>query len=147
MIDAGETTPAQHAWHQLQATCALLTMAIAHDLAPVGITPLQLNTLHALHTSGGAPTIGQLAHVSALEPQSITMMMNRVEQHGWVRRMRDQPDHRVIRVELTDTGRAKLTAALPVEAAVIQAVFRHLPSETVTALTGLLEQLSPRAPP
>ncbi len=145
--DRTETTPAQHVWRQLQLTYALLTTAVAQGLAPAGITPAQLTALRLLDTDPEPPTVSELARRLQYENQAMTGLLDRLERHGWVRRVRDLPDRRAIRVELTAAGRAKLLEALPVEAAAIAAVFGHLVPEDVTALTKLLEQRSPRESP
>ncbi len=139
-----ETTPAQLAWRHLQATHALLTTAIAHGLAPVGITQPQLTALRRLHAAPAAPTVSDLACWLRYENQAMTGLLDRLERRGWVRRVRDQPDRRAIRVELTEAGRAKPAEALPVEAAVLAAVFGRLTSQDVMTLTGLLERLNLR---
>ena len=143
--DRSETTPAARTWRQLRAAHDALTITLEHGLAPLGITPLQLSILRALHTSPGPLTIGQLGRALALTQQAMTLMMDRVEQRGWVRRVRDLPDRRTIRVELTAAGQAKLVETLPVEAAIIEAMFGRLTPAEVTTLTGLLERLVPSA--
>ena len=75
----------------------------------------------------------------------MTHLLDRLEEHGWVRRVPDLPDRRTIRVELTETGQAKLAEALPVEATVIAAAFRHLRPDDSTRLAGLLARLDPSA--
>src|SRR3712207_2732295 len=92
----------------------------------LGLTPPQFNTLRALHVSGGSITITQFAHALAYVTQSMTTMLDRMEQREWVRRLRDLPDRCSIRVEFTTAGQAKLAEALAVEAVIITQAFGRL---------------------
>lgn len=55
-----------------------------------------------------APTIGALAEHLLLKHHSAVGLIDRLEEHGLVERVRDQRDRRQVRVHLTPEGLAKL---------------------------------------
>ncbi|WP_207461029.1 MarR family transcriptional regulator [Azospirillum sp. SYSU D00513] len=51
-------------------------------------------------------TVGQIGEKLFLESSTLTPLLKRLEQAGYVRRARDAADERLVRVRLTETGRA-----------------------------------------
>ncbi len=52
-------------------------------------------------------TQSELAEQLAVQGASITQLLQRMEEAGWVTRQRDPEDNRLVRVYLTEQGRAK----------------------------------------
>ena len=71
-----------------------------------GLTHVQHQLLVAIkgHPGSAAPTIGDLANYLLLRPHSAVELVDRAEAAGLVRRVPDQADARVVRVELTNRG-------------------------------------------
>lgn len=76
----------------------------------VGLTPAQHQLLLAVkgHAGERGPTIRELADYLLLRHHSTVELVNRVQAGGLVRRLGDPDDARVVRVELTDEGEARL---------------------------------------
>ncbi len=53
-------------------------------------------------------TIGELAAKEQVRPPTITVVVDRLQEHGLVRRRVDDDDRRVVRVEITNAGRRYL---------------------------------------
>ncbi|KQX25710.1 MULTISPECIES: MarR family winged helix-turn-helix transcriptional regulator [unclassified Sphingomonas] len=71
----------------------------------LGLTyPQYLVILALRHTDG--QTVGALGEHLFLESNTLTPLIKRLEAAGFVRRQRDTADERVVRVHLTDKGRA-----------------------------------------
>lgn len=71
----------------------------------LGLTyPQYLVILTLRHTDG--QTVGALGEHLFLESNTLTPLIKRLEAAGFVRRQRDTVDERVVRVHLTDQGRA-----------------------------------------
>jgi DNA-binding MarR family transcriptional regulator len=72
----------------------------------VGLTHVQHQLLVAIkgHPGEKPPTVGDLAGYLLLRPHSAVELVNRAEAAGFVRRLPDADDARVVRVELTATG-------------------------------------------
>ena len=71
----------------------------------LGLTYPQYLVLHALWEADGL-TIGAIAERLSLEPSTITPLVKRLEQAGFVARRRNPADEREVHVTLTDAGRA-----------------------------------------
>jgi DNA-binding MarR family transcriptional regulator len=74
-------------------------------LDQLGITYPQFLVLSALWEEDGR-TIGAIAERLDLEPSTITPLVKRLEQSGFVTRQRNPTDERQVNVRLTDRGRA-----------------------------------------
>ncbi|MGT2514628.1 MarR family winged helix-turn-helix transcriptional regulator [Sphingomonas panni] len=87
------------------------TIAINRTYKPMldrmGITYPQFLVLLTLSESDEGMTIGAIAERLALEPSTITPLAKRMEAAGLVVRLRNPDDERQVRVQLTDTGRAR----------------------------------------
>ena len=82
-------------------------------------------------------TPSRLAHYLTQETQSVTGLIDRMEKQGWVRRVRDLPDRRAIRLELTPEGESKLDETLAPGIAVTEELFTQLkPDEVMLVLLG-----------
>ncbi|MGZ4204520.1 MAG: MarR family winged helix-turn-helix transcriptional regulator [Actinomycetota bacterium] len=75
-----------------------------------GITAAQHQLLLAVrgHRDPRGPTIGDLADYLVSRHHSVVGLVDRAETAGLVVRAQDPDDHRVVRVELTDTGAQRL---------------------------------------
>jgi DNA-binding transcriptional ArsR family regulator len=84
----------------------------------IGINPTDLNCLNIL-SLGGEITAGQLAQATGLTTASITGVVDRLEQAGYVRRERDSRDRRrvVIHLIIEPVLRDVVAAFAPVLAA------------------------------
>jgi len=89
----------------------------AHDL-----THAQWRPLYRLLT-GECDTMAALARDEAQDPGAMTRALDRLEAKGLVRRERSLQDRRVVKLVLTDAGRA---AAQPVPAVLAEVMNAHL---------------------
>lgn len=83
-------------------------LAINRTYKPVldqlGLTYPQYLVLHALWEKDGL-TISAIAERLALEPSTVTPLVKRMEQAGFLDRRRNPKDERQVQVRLTDKGR------------------------------------------
>jgi uncharacterized protein YeaO (DUF488 family)/DNA-binding MarR family transcriptional regulator len=77
-----------------------------------GLTPAQHQLLLAIrgHDKPLAPTVGEVADYLLLRHHSTVGLVDRAEDAGLVYRTRDEEDHRVVRLHLTDAGAESLEA-------------------------------------
>lgn len=84
------------------------TIAINRAYKPLldqlGLTYPQYLVLHTLWEADGL-TIGAIGERLALEPSTITPLVKRMEQAGFVTRLRNPQDERQVQVRLTPRGR------------------------------------------
>ncbi|MCU1393963.1 MAG: MarR family transcriptional regulator [Ilumatobacteraceae bacterium] len=96
-----------------------LSRSIDHQLKVVfdqhGLEAWEYDLLAALRRTG-APfelTAGELLSALMITSGAVTNRIDRLEQRGYVRRLKDADDRRVVRVQLTPAGRRVIDAALP----------------------------------
>jgi MarR family multiple antibiotic resistance transcriptional regulator len=82
-----------------------------HRLRPAGVSPVQFRALSLVRLLPQPVTPSILALHLALDSRTVSDLVSRLEQSGWVRRVRDLPDRRAVRLELTDEGDTVLRAA------------------------------------
>lgn len=76
--------------------------------AAAGLTAAQHQLLLCIrgHPDARGPTIGELADYLLLRHHSVVGLVDRADVAGLVSRARDDQDHRVVRVRLTEVGAA-----------------------------------------
>lgn len=89
----------------LYSTTIAINRAYKPLLDDLGVTYPQYLVLTALSESDGL-TIGAIADRLALEPSTITPLVKRLEQAGFVGRQRNADDERQVNVTLTEKGRS-----------------------------------------
>jgi DNA-binding MarR family transcriptional regulator len=129
------------AWRQLYLTYSTIFKAIERAIAPTGATLPQALALATIKAGPGPITPSRLAHYLTQETQSVTGLIDRMEKQGWVRRVRDLPDRRAIRLELTDEGEAKLAETTGPSTATESRMFDLLSPAELETLAGLLERV------
>ncbi|MER7621055.1 MarR family transcriptional regulator [Streptomyces sp. NPDC126503] len=77
-------------------------------LEPVGITPAQSRLLRTVATYAEPPRMADLAARLEVVPRAVTSLVDGLEASGRVRRAPDPANRRVVRIELTEEGRATL---------------------------------------
>lgn len=107
--------------------------------AAVGLTGTQHQLLLAIRGHGESPSIREVADHLMLRHHSAVELVGRAEAAGLVRRVADPADQRVVRLELTREGSAKVEA---LAAAHLEELSRLRPR-----FTGLWEGLPDEPPP
>ena len=84
----------------------------AQQARAAGLTPAHHQLLLAIRGHGDpqGPTIGEVADYLLLRHHSTVGLVDRAEAAGLVRRVRSEDDHRVVRLQLTPDGAARLEA-------------------------------------
>ncbi|NLV55886.1 MAG: winged helix-turn-helix transcriptional regulator [Acidimicrobiales bacterium] len=73
-----------------------------------GLTPAQHQLLLAIRGHSGRPAVGDVVDHLQLRHHSVVELIDRAERADLVRRVGDDADHRVVRLELTDEGARRL---------------------------------------
>lgn len=107
-------------------------------LDKLGLTYPQYLVILALSHEDGL-TVGDLGDRLFLESNTLTPLIKRLEAAGFVSRRRDSVDERVVRVSLTDRGRAAGEGAACLRPELIEAT--GLPSYDLNRLLQLLNRL------
>lgn len=106
-----------------------------------GLTPAQHQLLLAVRGHGDprGPTIGEVADYLLLRHHSTVELVDRAEAAGLVVRTRDEADHRIMRLQLSDDGAARIEALSALHLEELKRLAPHLP--------GTWEDLVPVQPP
>src|SRR6516165_3267694 len=97
-------SPEQEAALSVLRTGDQLQIRLARLLREHGLTPSQYNVLRILRGEGQPLPILEIASRTITVVPGITGLIDRLEQAGFVNRVRCAKDHRVIYVALTDQG-------------------------------------------
>ncbi len=113
-------------------------------LEPLGITPAQSRLLRLVsHYDGDQPPrMADLAARLEVVPRAVTTLVDGLEAAECVRRAPDPANRRVIRIELTDTGRATLRRLRNARTDAAEEILAPLTAEQREVLGGLLNALT-----
>ena len=117
-----------------------LALQIDRRLAVHDLTHAQWLPLYRLARGDGC-TVAGLARDQALDPGAMTRALDRLEAKGLVRRERSQQDRRVVKLALTDEGRAASQLVPPVLADVLNAHLAGFTEAEWQLLLSLLQRL------
>ncbi|WP_406859454.1 MarR family transcriptional regulator [Streptomyces sp. HUAS MG47] len=115
-------------------------------LEPVGITPAQSRLLRTVAHYDRPPRMADLAARLEVVPRAVTSLVDGLEAAGRVRRAPDPTNRRVVRIELTDAGRATLRELRSARRAAAEDILAPLTGEQRDLLGGLLSALVDPAP-
>lgn len=107
-------------------------------LKPLGLTYTQYIVFLVLWEKDGL-TVGELGEKLLLDNGTLSPLLKKLEQAGYVRRERSRDDERVVVITLTEAGRALREKAKDVPAKVAGCL--DLPPEKAQILYGLLYEL------
>ncbi|WP_415953062.1 MarR family winged helix-turn-helix transcriptional regulator [Streptomyces sp. KLOTTS4A1] len=107
----------------------------------LGITPAQSRLLRALAHYDRPPRMADLAARMEVVPRAVTTLVDGLEESGRVRRAPDPDNRRVIRIELTDAGRAALASLRDARRQAAQDILAPLTAEQREVFGGLLSAL------
>ncbi|MBU3869208.1 MarR family transcriptional regulator [Streptomyces sp. 4503] len=127
---------------QLLRLTRRLHRAQKRHMEPLGITPAQSRLLRTVSHSDQPPRMADLAQRLEVVPRAVTTLVDALEAHGSVRRVPDPSSRRVVRIELTDTGRATLRALREARRAAAEDILAPLSDQQRDALGDLLDTLS-----
>ncbi|MFV0131083.1 MarR family winged helix-turn-helix transcriptional regulator [Streptomyces sp. HMX112] len=111
------------------------------ESAGIAITPAQSRLLRTLLHYDTPPRMADLAARLEVVPRAVTSLVDGLEAGGRVRRVPDPANRRVIRIELTDTGRDTLRQLRTARLAAAEDILAPLTAEQREVLGGLLSAL------
>jgi DNA-binding MarR family transcriptional regulator len=112
---------------------------LGRDSVPISRT--RLGVLYSLHTAGPA-RITDLARTEHITQPSMTALVSRLEQEGWVERRTEPTDGRVVNVAITSAGVAVLEQAMTTRNEILRARLAQLAPAEQTALLAALPALA-----
>ncbi|MFD6274177.1 MarR family winged helix-turn-helix transcriptional regulator [Streptomyces sp. NPDC060209] len=113
----------------------------SRQLEPIGITPAQFRLLRTTAHYDGPPRMADLAERLDVVPRAVTTLVDGLEASGRVRRAPDPANRRVVRIEITEEGRAVLRSMRDARKAAAEDILAPLTAEQREVLGGLLTAL------
>jgi DNA-binding MarR family transcriptional regulator len=135
---------------QLRRTADLLHSASLHLLrrAAQADSGMDLDgpraSLLSILVFAGPQPMNKLAQWERVTPAAITKLVGALEQAGLARRVRDDGDRRVVRVEATEQGRERLMAGRAARVGVVSDLLRGLPAVELALLQRATEIIEER---
>ena len=134
-------SPQEEALLSVVRTSDQLQIRSARLLREHGLTPSQYNILRILRGEGKPLPILEIASRTIAVVPGITGLIDRLEQAGFVNRVRCQNDRRVIYVELNEKGQEVLAALDEPLLALHKRLLGHLSQAELKELSRLLEKV------
>jgi MarR family transcriptional regulator, 2-MHQ and catechol-resistance regulon repressor len=134
-------SPEQEAALNVLRTSDQLQIRFARLLRGHGLTPSQYNVLRILRGEGKPLPILEIASRTVAVVPGITGLIDRLEQAGFVNRLRCEKDRRVIYVALADHGATTLAALDEPLVALHRKLLGHLSQAELKELIRLLEKV------
>jgi MarR family 2-MHQ and catechol resistance regulon transcriptional repressor len=123
----------------VRASDSIMAKTTSH-LESLGVTTGQFAVLEALLHLGPMcqHTLGKKLLRSA---GNVTLVVDNLERHGWVRRERQVEDRRMIQIHLTPKGRRLITRVFPEHAKVVAKVMSQLTAAEQEQLRQIARKL------
>ena len=122
----------------LLARASELASAEFHaELAALGVPVPVWRVLAVL--SGGESSVGRLASACLIKQPTMTKLLDRMATEGLVERRRGEGDGRAVRVALTEAGRARAAALIPLARAHEARLLSEAPEGDAAALRRALK--------
>lgn len=143
---AGETKSGvdAHAAYLIRQAAGALRGALDKALEPVGLTHPQFAVLAILDLYPGASG-AELARLSQLTPQTLTVITRNLAAAGLVRRTPVSQAQRQIPYELTDIGGAALADGKRIASAIEERILRGLGTDEIATVKAWLVEVAKRA--
>lgn len=123
---------------RLYATSRLVTRLYQPVLDPLGLTYPQYIVLMILWEDAPCP-VSHIGERALLNTNTLTPLLKRLEQLGYVRRQRQMGDERVVEISLTEAGAALKSRCVYIPMELFK--MANFPLDKVEALKGLLDEL------
>lgn len=137
-------SPGQEAALAILRTADSLQICFARLFRAHGLTPSQYNILRILRGEGAPLPILEIASRTVTVVPGITGLVDRLERAGLLRRRRCEADRRVVRAELTESGKEALASLDEPLARLHRELLGHLDAAELGQLIALLDKARSR---
>jgi DNA-binding MarR family transcriptional regulator len=137
--------PKMRAWMLLHQTNSSMIKCEDKQFGPLGITTQQHAVLMAVKFSPTPPTLTQIADWVDRHINSITLIVDRMEKSGLVKRVRNTHDRRSFRLMMTAKGEKHLQTGIETGTPLIQEMLNCLTNEELQAMSEFLEKIRTKA--
>ena len=118
-----------------------LAKLVERSLLESGLSLPQMLLLGALYWDGRALVPRRMRNTLVVEAQSLTGLIDRLEEGGWAKRLKHPKDRRKIRVQITPKGRSKYEEAAAHSDKTAETYFKALTAGERNQLRAVLMKL------
>ena len=133
--------PRFRSWIAVGRACQLMQQVLTRALAELDIKPPHLDILVNLYRYDGL-TQQDLARKLLVGRSNMSMLLPQMEKRGLLVRSGDARDKRVLRLSLTEEGKALTERAMTIQTAVIERTLSHTPIERCQELAETMETVA-----
>jgi len=137
--------PRLKAWLLCHQTYNLVLKCEDAVFAKVGLTTQQHAVLMAIKYIQNPVTPSDVAHWLDRNTNSISLIVDRMEKQGLVKRVRDLRDRRSLRLVMTRKGKESFDQATMIGWVLIQEILSGLTAEDLVTLSDLMERIRGKA--
>ncbi|EMT45769.1 MULTISPECIES: MarR family winged helix-turn-helix transcriptional regulator [Anoxybacillus] len=113
---------------------------VKHDIQRYGLNPTEFGVLDLLYHKGAQP-IQQIGDKILLTSGSMTYVIDKLEEKGYIVRQRCEKDRRITYAVITDEGKALMDHIFPQHAQKMSDIFRSLSTEEKELAIHLLKKI------
>ena len=132
--------PRFKSWVAVARACQLMQTVLTRELSGLDIKPPHLDILVNLYRFEGISQ-QELARKLLVGRSNMSMTLPQMEKRGLVERRGDQKDKRVLRLHLTQEGRAVAEEAMAIQTALIERTLSSTPIEQCHAMAESMERI------
>lgn len=132
--------PRFRSWVGVARACQLMQQTLGRALSHLDIKTPHLDILINLYRF---PDISQqeLARKLLVGRSNMSMLLPQLEKRGLILRTPDQKDRRILRLALTEDGRAVTEEAMAIQVRLIEKTLSQTPIDQCMALAGAMENV------
>lgn len=121
----------------------IVTTRMASDFSALLDEGMTLPQFFLMRLAGdGGITISEASQLTGVTPAAITLLATRLVRAGLLVRQRDVNDRRIVRLQLTETGRQKLTDLEEKRLALVRRYVASIPPAELDALVRTVQRLA-----
>jgi len=144
-VKFGFDNPLLKTWLLIHQTYNLVLRCEGAVFSKEGLTTEQHAVLMAIKFIGSQATVSDVAQWLDRNPNTISLLADRMEKRGLVRKRRDLRDRRSVRLAMTDKGKEVFEKATIAGWELIQQMLSSLSEKEQLVLSDLLEAVRQRA--
>lgn len=127
-------------WKSLTDLTNILRKDIEQSIVPTQLKLLEFRILNYLGSHGPA-TLARIANDLTVMRAGIALLMDEIEERGFVKRSRADEDRRVVFISLTPLGSKRLKTALKLQDTMVKQKMGRLSEKELNALKSLVDRL------
>jgi MarR family transcriptional regulator, organic hydroperoxide resistance regulator len=132
--------PRFRTWIAVARACQLMQLTLARNMAHLEIKPPHLDIMINLYRREGISQ-QELARKLLVGRSNMSMLLPQLEKRGLIERRADARDKRVLRLHLTDEGKAVTEQAMKIQTALIDTVMATSSEERCLMVADQMEKI------